>query len=214
MQLGCVSLSTSSQASCYASLKLRLTDWLTHLLTRVKCRATSVAKKEWNAAEFSSFAVCLFTFFIIVTFALFTFLCPFPLFALFTFFLPFSLFSSLSLSWLASKSTIFILQPPHKIKSARDDEQHQDECNYLFLSEECGLTSRTNCRWRIFTQFLIPTQRSGKTTDATTSQKWVRSLFPWHHFHSALESHRKSPRQQKSLETDLKFCTSLPPSLV
>ena len=36
---------TSSQASCYASLKLRLTHWLTDLLTRVKCRATSVAKK-------------------------------------------------------------------------------------------------------------------------------------------------------------------------
>ena len=33
---------TSSQASGYASLKLRLT----HLLTRVKCRATSVAKKD------------------------------------------------------------------------------------------------------------------------------------------------------------------------
>ena len=29
----------------YASLKLRLTDSLTHLLTGVKCRATSVAKK-------------------------------------------------------------------------------------------------------------------------------------------------------------------------
>ena len=38
-------LLTSSQASCYASLKLRLTDRLTDLLTRVKCRATSVAKK-------------------------------------------------------------------------------------------------------------------------------------------------------------------------
>ena len=29
----------------YASLKLRLTDSLTYLLTGVKCRATSVAKK-------------------------------------------------------------------------------------------------------------------------------------------------------------------------
>ena len=27
-------------------------------------------------------------------------------------------------------------------------------------AEECGLTSRTNCRWVIFTQFLIPTQPS------------------------------------------------------
>ena len=43
-QLGSKSVKTSSQASCYASLKLRLTDSLTHLLTRVKCRATSVAK--------------------------------------------------------------------------------------------------------------------------------------------------------------------------
>ena len=30
----------------YASPKLRLTDSLTHLLTGVKCRATSVAKKK------------------------------------------------------------------------------------------------------------------------------------------------------------------------
>ena len=37
-------METSSQASCYASLKLRLTD----LLTRVKCRATSVAKNSWT----------------------------------------------------------------------------------------------------------------------------------------------------------------------
>ena len=101
------------------------------------------------------------------------------------------------LSIPSSAGDHFYSSTPHKIKSARDDEhhqdeyvvcgmwyqvrddeQHQDECNNLFLSEECGLTSRTNCRWRIFTQFLIPTQRSGKTTDATTSQKWVRSLFP------------------------------------
>ena len=27
-------------------------------------------------------------------------------------------------------------------------------------AEECGLTSRTNCRWVIFTQFLIPTQKN------------------------------------------------------
>ena len=27
-------------------------------------------------------------------------------------------------------------------------------------AQECGLTSRTNCRWVIFTQFLIPTQPS------------------------------------------------------
>ena len=32
----------------YASLKLRLTDSLTYLLTRVKCRATSVAKKQFQ----------------------------------------------------------------------------------------------------------------------------------------------------------------------
>ena len=33
----------------YASLKLRPTHLLTYLLTRVKCRATSVAKKEQPA---------------------------------------------------------------------------------------------------------------------------------------------------------------------
>ena len=37
---------TSSQASCYASLKLcPLNHLITYLLTGVKCRATSVAKK-------------------------------------------------------------------------------------------------------------------------------------------------------------------------
>ena len=37
----------------YASLKLRLTDSLTDLLTRVKCRATSVAKNLWLAVRCS-----------------------------------------------------------------------------------------------------------------------------------------------------------------
>ena len=37
---------TSSQAPSYASLKLRPSDLLTYLLTGVRCRATSVAKKN------------------------------------------------------------------------------------------------------------------------------------------------------------------------
>ena len=44
-------MKTSSQASCYASLKLcPLNHWLTDLLTRVKCRATSVAKNVCSTA--------------------------------------------------------------------------------------------------------------------------------------------------------------------
>ena len=36
----------ASKPRSYASSKLRPTDWLTHLLTWVKCRATRVAKNQ------------------------------------------------------------------------------------------------------------------------------------------------------------------------